>query len=469
MNKAKKKMSCYHSLKTISYLIGFPLLAVMVYVSSTHFMNGAAFEKSAWYGVLAIAALWLVVTILQLGFSLFTKNFKARAMFSIFIAVGLVVASALVFDAYAEKKINEVASEYQQYENVDVDSYNYQIQWYDNMTSGKSSLAKKFNSNVDNFIRIYNIGYTSKNYGGDTNTDLSPVTYDAKNDVYLSPNGMYSDGYRFGINQALDILITYNEVQNYYKDLDKDADVELAAAIVALENNNNSEWNTYKQTEEYLAAYGEDGEAYKYMLNEERLNSILSVLGYQLEQGSITGLISVLGNKIPPEYAQLGDLLNENLNVDTIVEAINDMGIFDETITKNDLFEILKGYSYYQSPKTKPIFEFLEDERLKEYAYAKYYATVQGANVGSVLIGENIGCVTMDEGGYPASFGYSLDELYQLRADLSYKPLYYPLFAARRYLYVFAGIIGLSYILAYHFGQKEKEVFDSLDIQKGGK
>ncbi|MFW5779829.1 MAG: hypothetical protein ACOCWI_00045 [Bacillota bacterium] len=462
MNKVKRKLSCYRRMKTISYLIGFPLLIAMVFVCSLAFIGESAFENTWWYGLAAVIALWIVVTLFQIVFSFFAKGQKARTMFALIVAVGLVLASAILVDAYMGQKFEELEEDNQEYD-VTIENYEYQVNWFSTLTSDKTSMTTEFNDKVADFMNMYNISFKSENYGSQ-NTDLSEVEYSEEDDAYYSPNGMFADGYIFGMQQALDILITYHETQEHYKAEGKDADEELQGAIAALENNPLSDWSQYKQTDEYQDAYGVDGEAYKYMLSLDRLNAILSTLGRELED-DVAGLPAALNLIGMSEFVPLLGYINENLDVDTIVTIINDMELFEEPITSDDLMELLKGFSFYQSPKTTPIFEFIENDTLREYAYADYYATVHGAKIGSVLIGSQIGNVDMENTGFPAEMGYSLDELYQLRADLSYKPQFYPLFAARRYLYVFAGIIGLSAVLAYHFAEKEKELFATLTME----
>lgn len=463
MNKVKRKLALFHNLKTISYLLGFPLLIVVVMMGSMQFMTGDAFAKTAWYGVYAIAAIWALVTILQIGFSIFVKDFKIRTLIAMVLSVSLLLGGALYFDFYAKKVITQTQEDYKD-KGISIEDFEHQINWYVTMTTGKTSMTKQLNNSIANFTNTYNIKYSSKNYGK-KNTDLSEIIYNKEEDAYYSQNGMLADGYKFGVKKALDILITYHEVQALYKAKDKDADTELAAAIAALESDSASAWNTYKQTPEYIAAYGPNGEAYKYMLSVERLDLILGAIGRELESevSGIAGLLSAINMN---EYADLLDYVNENLTTARIVDIINEMNLFDEAITEDTLMDLLKGFSFYQSPKTKPIFEFLEDQNLKDYAYADYYATVHGAKIGSVLIGENIGEVTMDNSGTPAINGYDLQQLYELEASLSYKPMLYPLMAARRYAYMLAAIVALSYLLAYHFGQKQKEYFES---EMGGK
>lgn len=463
MENVKKKLSLYRILKTVSYLIGFPLMAVMVFSTSLSFRGQSAFGSTAWYGLFLVLGVWLFATIIQIVMHLFLKNYKIRTMVMLAVAVALVLVSAIVIDAVGTKKINDVRDEYKE-QAIKAEDYSYQVNWFVTV-SDRGSMTSKLNSNINGFLNIYNIGYTSKDYGGE-NTDNSEYTYNKEDDAYYSPNGMFCDGYIFGIKQATKILITYHETQAAYKAENKDADEELDAALSELESDSSSDWNQYKQTEEYKAAYGENGSAYKYMLTEERLNLILSALGENL-QPALSEIESLLGIMEMDQYLELLDYINKDISVDQIVGIVNSLNLFETPITKEALMVILKDFSFYQSPNAKPIFEFIEDEQLREYAYAKYYATEHGAKVGSVLIGDNIGNVTMDTSGYPASDGYSLKQLYQLQADLSYKPVLYPFMAARRYLYAFAFLVGLAYLLSYHFANKENELFATLTM--GGK
>lgn len=465
MDKLKRKYSFYRALKTISYLIGFPLMTLLIYLSSQSFVGESAFGTTAWYGVLAAVAVWALATLLQIGFSFLVKGQRARIALVLIVSILLPLGAAIGFDFYAESKIAQVQEEYKD-KDAEIKDYTYQVNWFMPLTSNRKGLAEKFNGRVSKFTSVYNIKFKSKVYG-DENTDLSEYTYNKEDDAYYSANGMLADGYIFGVKKALDILITYNETQAYYKSINKNADTELAAALAALESNPNSDWNKYKLTDEYKAAYGANGEAYKYMLTLDRLDLILSALGRELEPG-LSGISTLLGLIGMSEYQALLAYINEDLDVATIVTILNNLNLFTPAITADDLMDLLSGLSFYQSPQAKPIFEFIADKRLREYAYADYYGTVHGAKVGSVLISDSqIGEVTMNTSGYPASYAYSLKQLYQMRADLEYIPTLYPLMAARRYMYMFAGIIGLSVVLAYHFANKEKAAFD--ELLNGGK
>lgn len=466
MNSTRRKHSMYRILKTISYLAGFPLLVLMVLLGSITFMAGDAYTATKWYGVYVVLGAWLLITLLQIVFSLFCKNYKGRTMFSILLVVIIMTGGSFAFDIYAKGKVDDVRKEYKEY-GVTVKEYNAQVNHYVPL-SDKASYAKEFNKEIERLMRVYNLAqYDGKAYN--KNADKSKIIFDKEYDAYYNENGLHYGGYVFSVKETLHILITYNQVKADYAAKNKDVDKELDKALAKLESDSFSEWSQYKRSKEYLDAYGVDGEAYKYMLTEERLETILGILGANLE-GSVKPLLDSLGSIISGlikdkdgNPVDISNVFTSALSIDTILPIINALGVFgDDAITRAELMDVLKGFSFYQVPTVKPIFAFLEDGDLKDYAYAKYAATVHGANVGSILIGDKLGEVTMDSSGYPSEMGFTLTELYQLRADMEYKTLFYPLFAARRYMYIFSAIIALGFILAYHFGNKERELFKEI-------
>ncbi|MFA6866337.1 MAG: hypothetical protein WCR54_02345 [Clostridia bacterium] len=556
MNKLRKKYNRYRALKNICYFLGYPLLIALVFLGSMAFITGDAFKDTWYYGLIIVVIAWVVVTILQLFFSLFCKNKQGRAMISLILSLVVVIGGAYALDILGTKEIKKAQDANAEY-NVQIKDYNYQVQYFDPLTSNKSGLVDNYNDEIDRFCELYNVNLKSS-CKGDENGDGSAITAPVKSknplvvdydkDVYTSPNGMYADGYIFGVKQAVDILITYNEIQAEYKAKDKDADTELAVAINTAYAS--SEWQAYTQTADYKAAYGTEGTAYDHCLTMVQLNALLSIVGRDLNK--TLDDLGVIGGLLP---STITGLLNANLSIPTLVEAVNTLTIEDaldllfmvvaiddevkdvayeaimpvlEYISnagttldfttlanfKNSLnamtvrglltsldYTKLKGvldsfgmdisnyeslFAYgitvpfveqllntlsltnpifnYQSPTTKPIFEFIKDETLKKYAYANYYARIHGSNVGSVLIGDNIGKVVMGGSGYPASKGFTLDELYQLRADMSYSAKIYPAMAARRYMYLLGGVIAIMIALSYHNSRKQDEIFEIIKV-----
>jgi hypothetical protein len=460
MNKIKNKYNRYRTLKRICYLLGFPLLLLLVYLGSTSFIYGDAFPDTKYYGLIAVLGLWLVVTILQAIFSMLCRSKNGRTMFGMIITLVVVIGGGIAFDYFGELKFTAIETANTDY-NITMETYKYQINYFETLTSDKADLTDSYEEEVERFCRVYNIDVKSSCKSESCNADGSVPVYEKQDDVWYSPNGMYADGYIFSMNEAVDILITYNEVQAQYEALGKDADEELAAALVVAENS--SEWESYKSSDEYKAAYGADGTVYKYMLNEERLDTIIGAIG-----ANLSGIVSnPLVSSMVESYISV-DEINAGLTLSDVIDMINGMGLFTDengdaiTIDSSYVLDLLADFSYYQSPTTKPLMEFIADDTLREYAYANYYAKVHGAIIGSVLVGDNIGAVNMTSTGYPSEYGFTLQELYQLRADNSYIPITYPLFAVRRYLYAMGGFMVLLIALYYHNSRKQDEMFNQL-------
>ncbi len=545
MNKARRKYNRYRALKTICYLLGFPLFFLLVYFGSTSMIYNEAFTDTWYYGLVAVVGLWLVVSILQVLFALICRSKNGRAMFGMIITLVVMIGGAVAFDIFAEKQFEKIAEENEVY-GITMKDYKYQINYYQTLTTDKKSLTDSYVEDVERFCRVYNINVKGKCFSDDYNMDGSLPEYDKDRDAYFSPNGMYADGYIFSMNEAINILITYYETQEYYADLGKNADEELDNAIAAARTS--SAYLQYKQTDEYKKAYNTtDGTAYDHMLTLDQVDAILSELGDAVSKGLIK--FSAFLVFLPSEITDLLGIVNGQLSIDVLVDTINGLklgdvipllgfeeeimdvlyeallpilryaslpsttlqfdsvanfetsllnitvkdlltsldfdkvnetvsefgldlsdfeGLFDNGLTRGFIEQIINEISltsnlfFYQSPTVKPVFEFVENEMLREYAYAKYYATVHGANVGSVLIGNNIGAVTFSTSGYPASHGFTLQELYQLRADNSYIPKAYPLFAVRRYMYAMGGIMIFLVALYYHNARKQDEAFMEL-------
>lgn len=549
MNGARRKYNCYRTLKTICYLLGFPLLLLLVYFSSTSMIYDKAFSDTKYYGIMAVALMWLVVIILQALFSMFTKSKNAKTMFGMIITLVIIIGGAFAFDIYCEKRFKQIEEENVQY-GTSMKSYKYQINYFETITSDKSDLTDAYKKEVDRFCRVYNVGIKPKCYSEDLNIDKTIPVYDKNTDSYYSPNGMYADGHIFSMEQSIDILITYHETRNLYEKQKKDADKELLQAIATVKNS--AEYQAYQATEEYKTAYGTNGTAYNYMLTIDKVDIILSHLGKGL--GDALEDLSLITSLIPASISQYLDLLDEDLSIGVLADTINGLkvefvlsflgienelmdvlyealmpilkyavkegtiipfdtlenfktslnnltlknllnelnfekltnvlnnfgiditeyqSIFNNGITVEFIENLVNELSltsnlfFYQATTVKPVFDFIKDETLKNYAYAKYYATIHGSNVGSVLIGDNVGAVTFGSGGYPSNFGFTLKELYQLRMDNSYIPKAYPLFAARRYMYVMGGLMLLLTAIYYHFSRKEDESFGKMT--NGGK
>ena len=171
------------------------------------------------------------------------------------------------------------------------------------------------------------------------------------------------------------------------------------------------------------------------------INGLLNLIKtFNTDDGVRYGL-EISGIKIP--------LLDEDYNFAIDVSSI--------------LTGILEGMYFYQSAAIKPVWEFYtwvasDKEQAMALAYQKYEranyeATLYGSMIGSTLIGDNLGA-----GTYPSSLGLAnLTAVRQLKADLSYKPKFYPVYAVRDMLFFFCGFVVLFYFLSFVAQEKELE------------
>lgn len=237
MNKMQK-LTCAKVLKVIFYLLGFPLLMLFVAKDSMIFFNEGAFSETAKNGITAALVLWAGFTLLQIGLYLVLKKQQAaRTIILVILAVTLMLAPVAGLDARNEKELDKIRTEYSD-KGVKVENYSLQKQWFNAISANKreSGYAYKLNDRVDNVIRTYGLSeYYPKMYRertqlntavayyqvGGLDGEMIKVTGDnidglfdslkAQSPYAYNPNGLLYDGYIFGVENALELLIKYNE------------------------------------------------------------------------------------------------------------------------------------------------------------------------------------------------------------------------------------------------------------------
>lgn len=237
MNKMQK-LTCAKVLKVIFYLLGFPLLMLFVAKDSMIFFNEGAFSETAKNGITAALVLWTGFTLLQIGLYLVLKKQQAvRTIILVILAVALMLAPVAGLDIRNEKELDKIRTEYSD-KGVKVENYSLQKQWFNALSADKreSGYAYKLNERVDNVIRTYGLSeYYPKMYRertqlntavayyqvGGLDGEMIKVTADNISGLFDSlqsqspyaynPNGLLYDGYIFGVENALELLIKYNE------------------------------------------------------------------------------------------------------------------------------------------------------------------------------------------------------------------------------------------------------------------
>lgn len=237
MNKMQK-LTCAKVLKVIFYLLGFPLLMLFVAKDSMIFFNEGAFSETAKNGITAALVLWAGFTLLQIGLYLVLKKQQAvRTIILVILAVALMLAPIAGLDVRNEKELDKIRTEYSD-KGVKVENYSLQKQWFNALSADKrkSGYAYLLNERVDNVIKTYGLSeYYPKMYRertqlntavayyqvGGLDGEMIKVTGDnidglfdslkAQSPYAYNPNGLLYDGYVFGVENALELLIKYNE------------------------------------------------------------------------------------------------------------------------------------------------------------------------------------------------------------------------------------------------------------------
>lgn len=237
MNKMQK-LTCAKVLKVIFYLLGFPLLMLFVAKDSMIFFNEGAFSETAKNGITAALVLWAGFTLLQIGLYLVLKKQQAvRTIILVILAVALMLAPIAGLDIRNEKELDKIRTEYSD-KGVKVENYSLQKQWFNAISANKreSGYAYKLNDRVDNVIRTYGLSeYYPKMYRERTQLNTAVAYYQVggldgkmikvtgdnidglfdslktQSPYAYNPNGLLYDGYIFGVENALELLIKYNE------------------------------------------------------------------------------------------------------------------------------------------------------------------------------------------------------------------------------------------------------------------
>ncbi|MDR2090311.1 MAG: hypothetical protein LBP62_01440 [Clostridiales bacterium] len=502
----KAKATLFRVLKVLTYLTGFPLLLYFAKsdaaVLKTIGITAASADTA--YNVLFMCFIAVAAAQIAVGFAMRKTGFVTRSL----VAAAVAVAAVLTPVLYVE---NGVKAEFDKMQEKYAGS-GYDFARYEKQVSDFAGRANGYESALGGFMSAYNLsgedGYSDGNLdktptaGKDGNIFLKgfggfehyTFGVNAGNAVY-SMNGLYSDGYVFGFNQAKYILTTYHKTADLYKAEGLDVETELQKALSDLDLDG-SVWKDYQKTEEYLRAYGDsavdkdakieiDGKEYdlyklradNYYLTKDEVKTMVDKLFAELSENEamgelvalIKGAAGLLGLEIPKE---LTDVLDDykNLGYDGLIAAIEALNveIGGKTLNEETLLGLISDFSFYQAPSSYPKMFFIADETLREYAYAKYLATKHGAVVGSVLIGDSVGKVTLDAAGNFPMAKNELASLFQrLEIESEFMPKYYPWLAVRANLIKYGGMAPVALIFAYFFAYAEKKQTDKITVKEG--
>ena len=517
----KKKQTMFSVLRAIAYFASFPLLLLVVLLCSTQFRHSAPFQDTWYLGILICAIPWFLTAVLQIVFGFFVKNQNLKTIVIVLVTAVVMVGSAGVIDIYGASVIKKAQETYSSGKyaeaNVEINDYYKQVNWFITLSNEKS-YTDKFSAEYSRFTTVYNLEINNGRGSSrsSVNTDGSPAVKGKEKglgltDATVSPNGLLADGWIFSVQDAMKIISVYYEAVNKAEAAGIDLEEKYDDIITVVKNGD--PYKDYQSKDEYKKAYGENGSAYHYMIGKDKLNQMIPVVTKYLalvltDVGNFGGspTMSLVNGIIDVNVlAQVNDLnelltfVNETIKslADLSMEGLDLSAVLKPdgnylTLTEADVLSLLETYSYYVSPQARPIFDFIAETEgcdvldtkgnviltaaeVQAFAYARYYGKTHGANIGSVLIPtknaddtySNIGQITMNDSGYPSTFAFTLEEIYGLEASMSYIPQLYPVLAARRCLYIFAGICALCMMLFYQFLRREEEIIDEMIVQGG--
>ena len=177
----------------------------------------------------------------------------------------------------------------------------------------------------------------------------------------------------------------------------------------------------------------------------------------------------------------LGGLLDVDMSQSLAELLFGLLGMpLEGELTWETLQELLasSALSVYISPSTYPIYYFIQDEALRDYAYAKYYATVHGAKLGSLLVDlspdengtEYVGKITMSSSGTINPYtGESLLQLFKKwDFDQQVQKEYYSFFILRSVLVKMSAVIVFTLIAAYFFTAQIDKQYAKLALRPEG-
>ena len=266
MEKVRRKITILRVLQVVFYALGFPLFLHLVMLANKPIAESyLAGNITAYLAIIIAAVLWVVVILIQLLFrAICRKNRMARAVWVALFAAVITLAPVLYSDFLLKNQYDEIVDKHVEDGLSEGNFYNYEkILTAYNL----EGVLKNINTDVEEYVEVFNLeidALEGKNYGG--NGDGSLVTFDEEAQAYYSPNGMFSDGYLFSLKQAIAVQKAYYENKLAYEAEGKDIDMELAKALVALENDPSSDWNKYKNG---ASASSFDKEGFEYIDSED--------------------------------------------------------------------------------------------------------------------------------------------------------------------------------------------------------
>lgn len=196
--RSKNKVKLFRTLKVVFYALGLPLFMFAVIITAaTEYVgefayNGLAateqfasmkvlFNGTALYGVWIAAGIWLLIAILHIIMTKAVKNRRARTLLVGIVTLVVMIVPVVIMDLVIPIRLDAIAADLP--EGVTIASYADEKGHFYTRTSASWTPSGKYESNnyyfitdVENFLKTYNIGLGGGTKSGTANnTSNDPV------------------------------------------------------------------------------------------------------------------------------------------------------------------------------------------------------------------------------------------------------------------------------------------------------
>ncbi len=353
------KIKLYRNLKVIFYCLGLPLFVLAVimtatwlFVGETPYVGSGGSTAAIWfqnqlagsglYGVWIALGVWLIIAIVHIILKLTVNNHRARTVLVAVIALIAMMVPVVVMDIVLPLELDKIETEAET--DITIPSYKAQLSELVGKTGSPSGLVSSFVSEVNNFLTVYNIGYSYSDQGGlADNTANAPATYESLYNV--DENGNVTD--KLTDEQIERLKKQYGDgtgTDHSFVRVPPNADGKLEIDGVVYENYTLASWNV--TTNSSLKIY----HWYKISRNSEYTDGIYGEALYNangmLSDGYVYGIDVAL--EILRQYYLSQDMISSLGGSDDIYTAIYEKALelqeADYSVEGTEKYEIWHNY-----------------------------------------------------------------------------------------------------------------------------
>lgn len=183
----KTKILVMRVLKTIFYLLGFPLFVLFVLKDTNAFRGSAAYAETAAIPVKVAISIWALVSLVKAGIVVLSGKRKLATTVAAVLTFIVMLGGAFGIKTVAKKAYDTAVDE--AIGDSVVASWGDQVGYYNNVTASRDSIAKALSSDVNKATQLYNIGYSGAYKK--RNAEDTPI-HSAADDTLIQANA--SDG-----------------------------------------------------------------------------------------------------------------------------------------------------------------------------------------------------------------------------------------------------------------------------------